>query len=85
MPKTAPKQVPMASAVMASLILGSWPFSSSMLALDAVPISVPTVSNTSTNQKENMVMNPRLRAPLKSIFMKMGVSESGFPMMLPVW
>ena len=49
-PSTAPAVVAIASARSAPLICGSLPSSSSILALEDTPISVPIVSNISTNR-----------------------------------
>ena len=46
----------MASDRRAPLILGSFPSLSSISALDATPISVPSVSNISTNRNANMMV-----------------------------
>ena len=51
----APALVAIASAKRACLILGSLPFSSSILALLATPISVPSVSNMSTKRNEHII------------------------------
>ena len=53
-PSTAPTMVPMESASKAPFIPLSSPFSSSIFALEAQPISVPRVSNTSTKRKANI-------------------------------
>ena len=50
-PRQAPAQVAMASAIRARSPPGRLPSSSSIPALPAVPISVPTVSNMSTDQE----------------------------------
>ena len=72
-PNTAPREVPMASDRRAPLIFGSFPSLSSISALDATPISVPSVSNISTNRNANMMVTKfRDRMPLKSILKKVG-------------
>ncbi|MPN06638.1 hypothetical protein SDC9_153894 [bioreactor metagenome] len=80
-PKQAPTQVAIASASSARSPRGSSPFSFSMPALPAVPISVPTVSNIS--QMENVMMavtSGRMpsESRLKSICIKVGASEKLF-------
>ena len=50
-PRMAPADVAMESASKAGLIRGSMPFSSSISDFVATPISVPSVSKTSTNRK----------------------------------
>ena len=65
-PKIAPAVVPMASAIRAPRMEGSLPSSSSILALEAQPIRVPKVSNTSTKRKANnnlIVSNPIMPVP----------------------
>ena len=52
-PSTAPAEVAMASESKAGLILGRCPFSSNIFAFVDTPINVPSVSNKSTNKKEN--------------------------------
>ena len=52
-PRQAPTMVPMESASSAPLISGSLPSSSSMSALEAQPIRVPSVSKISTNRNAN--------------------------------
>ena len=54
-PQHAPTTVPTASANKMPLICGSLPFSSSISTLDAQPMTVPNVSKTSTNKKENII------------------------------
>ena len=53
-PSTAPTLVATASASSAPLMRGSLPSSSSMSALEATPIRVPSVSNRSTKRNANM-------------------------------
>ena len=66
-PRTAPDVVPIASARRAGFILGSLPFSSSILALALTPISVPSVSNMSTKRKEKIItMKSKIRTEEKS-------------------
>lgn len=61
------------SAISAPLILGSFPFSSSMSAFADTPISVPIVSNKSTNRNANkMTIKFREKIPLKSSLQKIG-------------
>ena len=67
-PITAPTVVATASAISAPLILGSFPFSSSMSAFADTPISVPIVSNKSTNR----TIKFREKIPLKSSLQKIG-------------
>ena len=55
-PNTAPTDVAMASARSAGLILGSFSSLSNMSAFVATPISVPIVSNISTNKKAKMII-----------------------------
>ena len=70
-PNTAPREVPMASDSSAPLIFGSFPSLSSMSALDATPIRVPSVSNISTNRNANMMVTKFSdRIPEKSILKK---------------
>ena len=72
-PITAPTVVATASAISAPLILGSFPFSSSMSAFADTPISVPIVSNKSTNRNANkMTIKFREKIPLKSSLQKIG-------------
>ena len=54
-PHIAPTVVPTASERRAPLIFGSLPSLSSMSALEATPINVPSVSNISTNRNANMM------------------------------
>lgn len=61
-PITAPTVVATASAISAPLILGSFPFSSSMSAFADTPISVPIVSNKSTNRNANIDFNDKSEA-----------------------
>ena len=66
-PKIAPAEVATASARSACLTFGSFPSSSSMPALSDTPMSVPMVSNISTNRNENnTTMKSMTRTPLKS-------------------
>ena len=53
-PNTAPKEVAIASAISAGRIPGRRPSSSSMSALVATPINVPSVSKISTNRNEKI-------------------------------
>ena len=67
-PNTAPALVAIASAISADLILGNLPFSSNTLAFVFTPISVPNVSNKSTNKNENTTtMKLKIPTPSKSI------------------
>ena len=67
-PSTAPTQVPMESAISAPLMWGRRPSSSSISALEATPIRVPSVSNRSTNRKENITAKKFSRpTPEKSV------------------
>lgn len=52
-PSTAPDVVAIASAINAGLIPGSLPSSSSIPAFVLTPTKVPSVSNRSTNKKDN--------------------------------
>ena len=52
-PKIAPTVVPTASANSTPLILGSFPSLSNIFALEAHPMTVPSVSKTSTNKNAN--------------------------------
>ncbi len=52
-PRTAPAVVATASAINADLIPGSLPSSSSIPAFVLTPTKVPSVSNRSTNKKDN--------------------------------
>ena len=54
-PSTAPAEVAIASANSAPLIFGSLPSLSNISALFATPIRVPSVSNISTNRKDNKI------------------------------
>ena len=54
-PSTAPAEVAIASASNACLIFGSFPSLSSISALFATPISVPNVSNMSTNKNAKII------------------------------
>ena len=81
-PRPAPTVVATASARRAPLMPGRWPSSSSISALEAHPISVPSVSKMSTNRKENMTTK-KLTVPMmeKSILKNVGASEAGAAMM----
>ena len=65
-PSTAPEVVATASAINAPLIFGSFPSLSSISALVATPISVPSVSKISTNKKANTT-TIRLAIPISEI------------------
>ena len=52
-PKIAPADVAIASDIRAGLMLGSFPFSSSIPAFVLTPIIVPNVSNKSTKRNSN--------------------------------
>ena len=52
-PKIAPTVVPIASANNTPLIFGNLPSLSNIFALEAHPITVPSVSKTSTNKNAN--------------------------------
>src|SRR5690554_3898684 len=56
-PSIEPTVVPTESANSACLALGTFPFLSSMPALEETPTNVPTVSNISTNKKVNRIIN----------------------------
>ena len=60
-PTIAPNIVPNASARRAPLARGRFPFSSRRFPLEATPISVPTVSNKSTNRNENVITKKLIR------------------------
>lgn len=93
-PSIAPTVVPTASAIKACCIRGNLPFSSSMPARDATPISVPTVSNMSRKNSVNThttisPVNTLLKSNLKSIGSMLGgtsiaplkcVTPNGIPM-----
>ena len=77
-PSTAPTIVPTESASKAPFIPLSSPFSSSIFALDAQPISVPSVSNTSTKRKANITTKKSaVFIKEKSSCAKVGASEAG--------
>ena len=77
-PKIAPAVVPMASAISAPRMEGSLPSSSSILALEAQPIRVPKVSNTSTKRKANTTTKKfKEKILLKSNLPKLGAMELG--------
>ena len=61
-PRTAPAVVATASAINAGLIPGSLPSSSSIPAFVLTPTKVPSVSNRSTNKKDN-TMAIKLKIP----------------------
>ena len=66
-PHIAPTVVPTASERRAPFMRGSLPSLSSMSALEATPISVPSVSNISTNRKEqSTTIKLNTPTPLKS-------------------
>ena len=72
-PQTAPTVVPTASERSAPLIFGSLPSLSSISALEATPIRVPSVSNISTNRNANMMTTKSSENTMeKSIFIKVG-------------
>ena len=73
---TAPAEVASASDSSAPLILGSLPSLSSISALAATPISVPSVSNMSTNRNASiMVIKSGLKMPEKSSLPNVGMIE----------
>ena len=73
-PSTAPAVVATASAISAPLILGSFPSSSNMSALEATPISVPIVSNISTNKNAKMTtIKFSVKIPLNCSLPKTGI------------
>ncbi len=75
-PSTAPAEVASASDSSAPLILGSLPSLSSMSALEATPISVPSVSNMSTNRNASiMVIKFALKMPEKSSLPRVGMTD----------
>ena len=77
-PRTAPIVVATASARRAPLMRGRRPRSSSMLALDETPMSVPNVSKISTKRKANMTTRKsRLKTRLKSSWPRMGLRLAG--------
>ena len=72
-PHIAPTVVPIASERRAPLMFGSLPSLSSISALEATPISVPRVSNISTNRNANTTTKKSSEnRRLKSIFKKVG-------------
>ena len=72
-PHIAPTVVPTASERRAPLIFGSLPSLSSMSALEATPIRVPSVSNMSTKRNANMITTKSSENTMeKSIFIKVG-------------
>ena len=81
-PRMAPTVVPIASASSAPLIPGSFPSSSSISALEAQPIKVPKVSNTSTKRKaKTTTKNSRLATFERSRCIKVGATDAGIAMM----
>ena len=79
-PRTAPAVVPIASASKAPFILGSFPSLSSIFAFVETPISVPIVSNISTNKNANMTTkslseNILLKSNLKNIGAILGTEK----------
>ena len=60
-PRQAPIVVPNASAIKTLPTLGRFPFLSSKLVFSATPITVPIVSNISTNRKENVIDKNSMR------------------------
>ena len=77
-PRQAPAVVPIASASRAPRILGRRPCSSSIFALEAQPIRVPSVSNRSTNKKAKITEKKfRVNTFEKSSFIKVGASDAG--------
>ena len=72
-PHIAPTVVPTASERRAPLMFGSLPSLSSISALEATPISVPSVSNISTNRNANiMTTKSSVKTMEKSIFINVG-------------
>ena len=72
-PNMAPAVVPMASAMSAPLIRGSFPSLSSISALEATPISVPIVSKISTNRNAKIITaNSRSGTPSRLNLQKIG-------------
>ena len=69
----APTVVPTASERRAPLMFGSLPSLSSISALEATPINVPSVSNISTNRNANiMTTKSSVKTMEKSIFINVG-------------
>lgn len=64
--------------------MGSLPFSSSISALEATPMSVPRVSKISTNRKANMTTRKSiLNIRLKSRCQRMGLRLAGAKEAMP--
>ena len=77
-PKSEPAVVPTASANNTCLILGSLPFSSSKFAFVAQPMTVPIVSNKSTNKNAQRIeKNSNENIELKSTCIKVGANDAG--------
>ena len=73
-PHIAPTVVPTASERRAPFMRGSLPSLSSMSALEATPISVPSVSNMSTKRNANIITTKSSENTIeKSIFIKVGI------------
>ena len=72
-PHIAPTVVPTASERRAPLMFGSLPSLSSISALEATPINVPSVSNISTNRNANILTTKSsVKTMEKSIFINVG-------------
>ena len=77
-PNTAPTLVARASAIIASLMWRTFPFSSIISVLAAAPMRVPTVLNISIKTRAKMVSAISiLRSDLKSNFKKVGSNDLG--------
>src|SRR5699024_7535689 len=77
-PTRAPIVVPTASAIRALPTSGRLPFSSSIFAFVATPVSVPSVSKISTNKNENNTENISSENTLeKSNFKATGAIDGG--------
>ena len=77
-PISEPAVVPIASVNKTCLTLGNLPSLSKRLAFDAQPITVPIVSNKSTNRNAiNTVKNSNDKTELKSTCISVGSSEAG--------
>ena len=77
-PKSEPVVVPIASVNKTCLTFGNLPSASKRFAFDAQPITVPIVSNRSTNRNAiNIEKNSNVNTPLKSTCKNVGASDAG--------
>ena len=77
-PKSEPAVVPIASVNSTCLTLGSLPSLSRRFAFDAQPMTVPIVSNKSTNRNAiSTVKNSKDSTELKSTCINVGSSDAG--------